>query len=144
MGAPDRKGEAARDISGLSDLDREALLARWREAFPGPVPKSISKPLMVRALAWQIQAAACGGLSASASRTLRSASRSSGGAAPVPAGSRLVREWNGRTHVVDITVEGYHWNGRTFKSLSAIAREITGANWSGPRFFGLKSGARRP
>lgn len=144
MAAPDRTGEAERAIAGLADLDREALLARWREAFPGPVPKSLSRPLMVRALAWQIQADVLGGLSAGASRTLRSASRSSGGAAPIPAGSRLVREWNGRTHVVDITEEGYHWNGTVFRSLSAIAREITGEHWSGPRFFGLNRGARRP
>lgn len=143
MAAPDRKGEAERSIAGLADLDREALMARWREAFPGPVPKSLSMPLMVRALAWQIQADVLGGLSAGASRTLRSASRSSRGAAPVPAGSRLVREWNGRTHVVDITRDGYVWKDRTWKSLSAIACEITGAHWSGPRFFGLKARAVR-
>lgn len=143
MGAPDRNGEAEREIAGLAHLDRHSLLERWRAAFPGPVPKSLSQPLMVRALAWQIQADVFGGLSASAARTLRSASRSSRGAAPVPAGSRLVREWNGRTHVVDITEEGYHWRGRTWKSLSAIAREITGAHWSGPRFFGLKARAVR-
>ena len=52
-------------------------------------------------------------------------------------GARLVREWNGREHVVDVTVDGYVWKGRTWKSLSAIAKEITGAKWSGPRFFGV-------
>lgn len=143
MTPPDRQGEAAPDLASLADLDRDTLLERWRDAFPGPVPKSLSKPLMVRALAWQIQAAAFGGLSAGASRTLRSASRSSGEAAPASAGSRLVREWNGRTHVVDITTDGYVWKDRTWKSLSAIAREITGAHWSGPRFFGVKARAGR-
>ncbi|MDP3459099.1 MAG: DUF2924 domain-containing protein [Hyphomonas sp.] len=48
-----------------------------------------------------------------------------------------MREWNGREHVVDVTVDGYVWNGRTWRSLSAIAKEITGAKWSGPRFFGV-------
>jgi hypothetical protein len=143
MVASEQQGEAAREIASLADLDRDRLLERWRSAFPGPVPKSLSQPLMVRALAWHIQAGAFGGLSASASRTLRAVSRSSCGAAPVPAGSRLVREWNGRTHVVDITEHGYRWTGRAFRSLSAIAREITGAHWSGPRFFGLTARAGR-
>jgi hypothetical protein len=52
-------------------------------------------------------------------------------------GTRLVREWNGRTHTVEVTSAGYSWNERTWRSLSAIAEAITGARWSGPRFFGL-------
>jgi hypothetical protein len=52
-------------------------------------------------------------------------------------GARLLRDWNGRTHVVDVTDAGYQWNGETHRSLSAIARAITGARWSGPRFFGI-------
>lgn len=61
-------------------------------------------------------------------------------AAPKPsiaAGSRLAREWNGKTHVVDVTDDGFFYAGKTYRSLSAIARAITGARWSGPRFFGL-------
>ena len=54
-------------------------------------------------------------------------------------GGRLVREWNGVSHVVDVTVDGYLWNGARHRSLSAIARAITGAHWSGPRFFGLQN-----
>lgn len=53
------------------------------------------------------------------------------------AGARLLRDWNGRTHVVDVTELGFLFEGRTYRSLSAIARQITGAQWSGPRFFGL-------
>ena len=52
-------------------------------------------------------------------------------------GTRLLREWNGRTHQVDVTDDGFVWNGETYRSLSAVARAITGARWSGPRFFGL-------
>jgi hypothetical protein len=52
-------------------------------------------------------------------------------------GGRLVREWNGVTHIVDVTEKGFAWQGRDWRSLSAIAKEITGAHWSGPRFFGL-------
>jgi hypothetical protein len=62
--------------------------------------------------------------------------------APKPAlkllsGARLIREWNGSTHTVDVTESGYRWNGEHYRSLSAIARAITGTRWSGPRFFGL-------
>ncbi|WP_137113356.1 DUF2924 domain-containing protein [Mesorhizobium sp. GR13] len=52
-------------------------------------------------------------------------------------GTRLVREWNGRTHIVDIGENGFVFDGKTYRSLSAIAKRITGAHWSGPRFFGL-------
>jgi len=52
-------------------------------------------------------------------------------------GGRLLREWNGVTHVVEVSETGYRWNGTTHRSLSAVARAITGARWSGPRFFGL-------
>jgi len=52
-------------------------------------------------------------------------------------GARLLRDWNGRTHAVDVTQDGYLYDGITYRSLSAIARRITGAHWSGPRFFGL-------
>jgi hypothetical protein len=59
---------------------------------------------------------------------------------PIPTfrpGTRLVREWNGRTHVVDVSEDGFVFDGKTYGSLSAIAKRITGAHWSGPRFFGL-------
>ena len=55
----------------------------------------------------------------------------------VKPGGRLLREWNGVTHIVEVCDDGYHWRGHRYRSLSAIAREITGAHWSGPRFFGL-------
>lgn len=56
-------------------------------------------------------------------------------------GGRFIREWGGVSHVVDVTADGYLWQGRSYRSLSAIARAITGAHWSGPRFFGLKAAA---
>jgi hypothetical protein len=58
-------------------------------------------------------------------------------AIPVRPGTRLMREWNGRMHLVDVTDNGFVFDGKTYRSLSAIARRITGAHWSGPRFFGL-------
>lgn len=66
----------------------------------------------------------------------QSASRA-GAAAPLAAGTRLLREWNGRMHVVDVTAEGVLFDGKLYRSLTAVAKRITGAHWSGPRFFGL-------
>jgi len=136
-----RRHDIARAIADLAALDRNNLLKRWREAFPGPVAKHLSRPLMIRALAWQIQADAFGALPKSVARALRSGERSGGSPSIAPPGSRFVREWNGRTHVVDVTDDGFVWNGQKFASLTAIARAITGAHWSGPRFFGLKTRA---
>ena len=62
--------------------------------------------------------------------------RPPGGAGPA-CGGRLLREWNGVTHIVEVEEGGYRWNGETYRSLSAVARAITGTRWSGPRFFGL-------
>ncbi len=72
-----------------------------------------------------------------ASRGRRQGQRTDGVAAPLPKGTRLMREWNGRMHVVDVTKEGIIFDGKYYRSLTAVARRITGAHWSGPRFFGL-------
>jgi Protein of unknown function (DUF2924) len=136
-----RQHEVVREIAELADMDREELLRCWREAFPGPVAKHLSRPIMIRALAWQIQADAFGALPKSVARALRSGARTGGSRSTIPSGSRFVREWNGRTHIVDVTDDGFVWEGQQFASLTAIARAITGAHWSGPRFFGLKARA---
>ena len=94
---------------------------------------------------YRIQELRYGGLSKPTSRKLAAiaqARRSDGEIAPegaprIRAGARLVREWNGRTHTVTVEKEGFTYAGRGYRSLSAIAREITGARWSGPRFFGV-------
>ncbi len=70
-------------------------------------------------------------------RTLSRRRHRSAAVAPLRAGSRLMREWNGRMHVVDVTADGMIFDGKRYRSLTAIARRITGTNWSGPRFFGL-------
>jgi len=97
----------------------------------------------VKALAYDIQVKAFGGLSARTIRALKAAARPGSGPATarLPArGSRLVREWNGALHEVEVLDDGYHWRGQRFRSLSAIAQVITGTKWSGPRFFGIKTG----
>jgi len=120
-------------------MDRAALIAAWAEIFGTPVPKSLSKTFLRRFLATELQTRRFGGLSRQARAALaRPVVQISRPKTPaLQPGGRLLREWNGVTHVVDVTADGFHWKGQTHRSLSAIARKITGAHWSGPRFFGL-------
>ncbi len=100
--------------------------------------------MLEKAIAYEIQCAAFGRLSSAAKRALRAAAsdREATPTRHVAAGARLVREWNGVVHEVDVVEDGYLWQGETYRSLTAIARAITGTKWSGPRFFGLERRAR--
>ena len=132
--------EVSREIATLLALDRAACLDRWQTTFDRPPPKHLSLAFMRQVLAHQAQVAAFGGLSAKTRRALASALKEPVATRRrVAAGARLVREWNGRTHEVEVLAEGFLFRGRRFRSLSAIAREITGARWSGPRFFGVET-----
>ena len=126
----------------------------------GNLPRSAAKGRQTgaagAAIAWNAQAGETDGLSKSARKRLHVAMQAittgaDGGASapdtavvrppcprPLPTpGSRLVRDWDSQTHIVDVTSDGYVWHGEVYGSLSAIAKRITGAHWSGPRFFGL-------
>ena len=131
-----------REVAILGDLSYPDLAVRWKAVHGAPPPKGMSRRLLLLALAYRLQTNAYGALDSKTSRYLRAvASGSPGAVRPLPAlkpGMRLMREWNGRTHVVDVTEAGLLWSGETYPSLSAIARAITGARWSGPRFFGLR------
>ncbi len=137
-----------REIGALADLPRADLVKRWRGFYRARPPKGISRRMMVRAIAYEMQAKKYGGLKPVVSRQLqRIATGLVAGdrvnikaASRLKPGARLVREWNGATHVVEVVDDGFIWNGARHSSLSAIARTITGARWSGPRFFGLISG----
>ncbi len=125
------------NIAEITALDRTACLKHWREAFGRPPPKYLSPQFMQRVLIWETQSQMLGGVPVKTERVLK---RLAAGKTPVPtakAGSHLIREWNGRTYQVEVTGDGYVFDGKTWRSLSAIARHITGAQWSGPRFFGL-------
>lgn len=126
-------------LADLEAMDRKALARLWSELIGGDVPTSMSQPMQRRFLAFELQAKREGGLSAALrARLHRIAQGEERKTSPtLQPGARLLREWNGITHVVDVLPEGYRWNGATHRSLSAIARAITGARWSGPRFFGL-------
>lgn len=136
--------EVAGSLEALCDLTPNELRKGWRQLFRGQPPR-LSRDLLVRAIAYRIQELRYGGLSKATRRKLSAlveGRRSGGEIAPegaqrIRAGVRLVREWNGRTHTVTVEEEGFTYAGRDYRSLSAIAREITGARWSGPRFFGL-------
>ena len=133
-------------VANLESCDRAALMSLWLDLFDTQPPRSISQPLLRRFLAWEVQVRTHGGLSA---REREQIARL-GVAAPkrkspqMASGTRYLREWNGVTHVVEKVAEGYLWNGGVHASLSAIAGAITGAHWSGPRFFGVTRKGRQP
>ncbi len=147
MGRPNTDTGLESEIAALGELSRPALVVCWKKLCRADPPKGISQRLLIRGIAYEMQAKRYGGLKAAAARRLRVIA---GGAsdgdcisrttAPVlQPGARLIREWNGATHVVEVVEDGSVWNGERHRSLSAIARAITGARWSGPRFFGLSS-----
>lgn len=126
----------------LEQMSGHELRAEWRRLVRSP-PPNLSRDLLVRALAYRVQEIAEGGLPKAALRRLSGLADASASGreiacelAPVlKPGARLVREWHGRTYTVAVTHEGFEHEGRVYRSLSQIAREITGARWSGPRFF---------
>ena len=136
----------ARELAGLSHLNRADLLARWRALYgASPLPRS-ARSLMIRAIAHKLQERAHGGLSPATRRFLAGLDEAKPPLKLPPAslrpGTVLVREWQGVTHRVTVIEDGVIYQGKRFGSLSEVARAITGSRWSGPRFFGLKGHAR--
>lgn len=136
------------DLKALPDLPRSELQQRWVELYETPCPAQISRRILTRALAYRMQEQALGGLDALALRRLARAERDLAAGRPVAApapkikpGTRLLREWNGKVHEVIVLERGVRYRDQLWPSLSAVAREITGTRWSGPRFFGLVKGA---
>ncbi len=136
------------DLKSLPKLPRTELQKRWVELYETPCPTQISRRILTRALAYRMQEQAFGGLDALTFRRLARAERDLAAgrpvASPVPKikpGTRLLREWNGKVHEVIVLERGVRYRDQTWPSLSAVAREITGTRWSGPRFFGLVKGA---
>ncbi len=127
-------------VAEIETMDRAALIVAWAVVFGTPVPKRLSSPFLRRFLAFELQARERGGLPKGFVSKLTKAARDepSTTSPALKTGGRLIREWNGVTHVVDVINGGFLWNGQRFTSLSPIACAITGARWSGPRFFGLK------
>lgn len=138
----------ADELARLPSLDRAALTAVWQTSYGTEPPRNISQPLMLRALAYRMQALSLGGLKPSMQRYLMKIAEDANGAravamplTQVKPGTRLLREWHGVSHEVTVLDDGVHYQGRRYRSLSQVAYVITGAKWSGPLFFGLKNGA---
>lgn len=139
------------EIGRLAGLDLFALRERWRTHYGSEPLQRMSRELLMRAVAYRMQENAFGGLSRAIKARLAAAAeegRRSGGKIArvrtdrtIKPGTKFLREWNGRTHEVMALVNGgFAYRGTVFRSLSAIAREITGTRWSGPAFFGLGAG----
>jgi Protein of unknown function (DUF2924) len=134
-------------IRSLPSLPKMRLVELWKQNF-GKEPERIRPELMLPVLAYRIQERAYGGLSPKAAArsqevatSLRPQSRSRDEARQrFKSGTKLVREWGGKTHEVTLCDQGYQYLGNTYKSLSPIACEITGTRWSGPAFFGTRKG----
>ncbi|MEQ9015746.1 MAG: DUF2924 domain-containing protein [Marinovum algicola] len=139
MRAAGRRGDLADRLAALEGLDVPGLRAEWQRLYGVAPPPRLGRTLLTLAVAWQLQAAVKGGLAPATRRRLAALA---GGAPPrrvdrLRPGDRLVRVWAGESHTVLVLDTGFEWRGRRWRSLSAIARSITGARWSGPRFFGL-------
>ena len=141
-------------LAALNRLGLDQLRAEWRRLHHGAAPPArLSRDLLLRSIAHRLQEDALGALRPAAERRLAGLARGSrarmGEPAPAPAavrlkpGTTLVREWHGRTHTVVVLADGgFEHQGRRYASLTGLARAITGARWSGPRFFGLRRGTK--
>ena len=133
-------------LSRLPTLNIGELRQQWRSLYKTQAPPNLSRELLVRAVAHRMQELALGGLRLEPRRhLLRIAQqfKETGKAAirvrsELKPGTRLMREWQGRTYDVLVLDDGFSWQGTRYRSLSSIARKITGTPWSGPLFFGLK------
>jgi hypothetical protein len=142
---PDRAVLAA-EIAGLSKLGFKELSARWKSLYGKAPSGHIGRTILIHAIAYRLQEKAFGGLKPSTRRLLARVAEETrtGGTPATPkgrtanTGTILVREWQGKAHRVTVLDEGVSFNGKRYRSLSEVAREITGSRWSGPRFFGLR------
>lgn len=132
-------------IEQLDRLSPAQLRSRWRDVYRAPAP-NLSPGLLARGIAFRQQERVHGGLPRAAEKQIaaitkrleRTGSVTDPHAITIKPGTRLIRSWNSQVHSVLVCETGYEFDGRLYASLTQIARDITGANWSGPRFFGLK------
>ena len=147
------KGEAevSREIAALFDLSVSELKDRWRSAYGSQPPPRSSRKLLISAIAYKIQERAFGGLKPSVRRLLESAAGDSSSRRilhtwPVTratTGTVLIRDWQGKSHHVTVLDRGVLYRKKNYRSLSQVARVITGCKWSGPLFFGLRGRSSR-
>ena len=142
-------------IAGFVDLDAKGLCLQWRNHFGRVPPAHLPRWLLLRILAYRVQAAALGGLDKETLRLLRQPKGETPDSpdgrpfeiripttlegASLRAGALLTREWNGKLERVMVLEHGFAWNGETYGSLSQVAKAMTGTRWNGHRFFGLRT-----
>jgi hypothetical protein len=134
------------EINRLRSLALDELRGEWRRLYASEPPQ-ISRDLLILGLGYRLQEIDQGGLGKATRRKLKTIAknlRKTGRIGSTPSlalrqGARLVREWRGRAHIVAVTEDGFEYAGTNYPSLTKIAQKITGAHWSGPRFFGLLS-----
>ena len=133
-------------IRRLADLSLPELRERWKTLFGNPAPLSLRRKFPARAVAYQMQVQVYGGLSSATKRRLREIAEAvrrgnpdaAGISRQIRLGTQMIRQWRDKTHIVTAIAGGFEWNGQTYKSLSAVAKDITGTNWNGYAFFGIK------
>jgi hypothetical protein len=146
----DPRTELPARLTALATMSRDELVLEWRRLFRANPPDRIRRELLELGIAWKLQEKVLGGLKRAITTELRGLADALATTGDIrwvktpklKPRARLVREWGGVTHEVTVVDGGFLWNGAVRKSLSAIAEEITGAHWSGPRFFGLASRAK--
>ena len=136
-------------ITALEALTTADLRIEWRRLYRVMPPTRLSRDLLIRGVAYRVQDQAHGGLSLGTMRRLRSLSDGAdqrGGSAVAPIalkpGTKLVREWHEHVHTVSVLDDGFEYQGERYRSLTQIARQITGVHWSGPLFFGISKRLR--
>jgi len=137
------------EIVALLDRSTQELLLAWRKSHHAEPPFGMSRDLIIRGLAYELQQRAHGSPNLALRRRLQilvaaleKGARSVDPGLVLKAGSTLVRQWRGRTHTVLVGENGFEYEGQRYRSLTVIAERITGAHWSGPRFFGVTRRAR--
>ena len=133
---------ADRQLAALIRMSAAEKKAEWRRVTATPVPPAFGSGLLTRALAHVLQEKAAGGPDRALLRRVRAMSGKAGKGGPAPSlkpGTWLSRTWHGEVHQVVVLETGFEYRGERYPSLTAIARRITGAGWSGPRFFGIGS-----
>jgi DUF2924 family protein len=139
------------EIAHMRDLDLHGLRARWRSMFRQQPPSHLPRHLLFAVLTYRLQADELGDLDSATARLLKQIATSGDPLevsrrtdefgrrrAELKPGTILMREWNAQAYRVMVVDEGFAWNGKTYDSLSKVAFAITGTNWNGPRFFGLR------
>ena len=137
------------EITGLVDRSTQELRRAWGTLHHTGPPPGLSRDLLIRGLADKLQQSAHGGPRRAVQRRLQTlarelekGARSFDPGMVLKTGASLVRQWRGRTHTVFVREDGFEYEGQRYRSLTVIAARITGAHWSGPRFFGLSKRAR--